>query len=140
MRWTMKVKINIFSNIGGEQRTFRTHGELSASKGGFRVSYRLDGDDCLMEYDGARAVQRRSGNMTYVISFCEGERTECVLSEGGRSFSFPVLTKTLGASFSREGCSLSLAYVQGDEGEVAEMLFVAERWRERDEKRLPRTR
>ena len=53
---------------------------------------------------------------------------------------FPVFTETLGASISEEGCTLSLDYLQGEERERTQLVFIAERWRERDERRVPRRR
>ena len=136
----MKVKINIHTAADCGEQNFRTHGELEFSEFGFSVSYRLDGDDCILEFDGVRAVQRRSGRLTFIMEFGEGEETECVLSEGGAKFVFPVFTETLGASISEEGCTLSLDYLQGEERERTELVFIAERWRERDERRVPRRR
>ena len=136
----MKVKINIHAAADCGERNFRIHGELEFSKFGFSVSYSLDGDDCILEFNGVRAVQRRSGRLTFIMEFAEGEETECVLSEGGAKFVFPVFTETLGASISEEGCTLSLDYLQGEERERTELLFIAERWRERDERRVPRRR
>ena len=130
----MKVKIKIKSNIGGGESVFRTHGTLTFTPGGFSAEYRLDGDNCLIEYDGLNAVQRRSGHLTFIMQFSRGERTECVLLEGGTKFSFPIFTQSLSASVSEEGCTLRLVYLQGEERERTEVLFSAEHWREREQR------
>ncbi len=136
----MKVKISIHSLAGGEEHNFRTFGELEFLNGGFIVNYRLDGDDCVLEYADMRAVQRRSGRLTFIMQFCEGEETECVLSEGGSKFVFPVFTSVMGVSMTEEGCTLTLKYLQGEEREDTELVFSAEHFRARDEKRSPRSR
>ena len=72
----MKVKINIHTAADCGEQNFRTCGELEFSEFGFSVSYRLDGDDCILEFNGVRAVQRRSGRLTFIMEFAEGEETE----------------------------------------------------------------
>lgn len=136
----MKVKINIISLANGEEHAYRTHGELDFTDGGFIASYRLDGDDCVLEAEGNKIVQRRSGRFTFVMQFIGGQNTECVLSEGGSKFIFPVYTEVSGVSVTEDGCTVSLLYYQGEEREQTTVLFVAERWRERDGKRAPRAR
>lgn len=136
----MKVKINIVSLVCGEEHTYRTHGEFELTQGGFAVRYRFDGDDCVLEAEGEKIVQRRSGGLTFVMQFVPGSSTECVLSEGGNKFVFPVYTEVSGVSVTDEGCTVSLQYLQGEERERTSVLFIAERWRERDGRRTPHAR
>lgn len=136
----MHVKINIFSRTGGEEQKFSSRGVLKAEGEAFSVFYGLDGDDCVLEYSGGVVTQRRSGHLTFVMQFAEGQKTECILSEKGHKFVFPVFTTLLGASLGEGGCSVTISYVQGDEVEPTELVFTAERERIQNERRAPRAR
>lgn len=136
----MKVNINIYSCAGGENSRFCTEGELMRTPEGFIVNYSLDGDGCSLECRGFTVTQRRSGKLTLLMKFEEGENSECILSEGGAKFIIPVFTRTVAAVCGEEGCRVTLLYEQGEERERTELVFVAERRRERDAKRKPAPR
>ena len=126
----MHVKINIFSRTGGEEQKFSSRGVLKAEGEAFSVFYGLDGDDCVLEYSGGVVTQRRSGHLTFVMQFAEGQKTECILSEKGHKF----------VSLGEGGCSVTISYVQGEEAEPTELVFTAERERIQNERRAPRAR
>lgn len=134
----MKVKVAVFSRAGTQSLHTLSLGELTVADGGFTVQYRTDGDDCRLEYSDGELIQRRSGRLTFVMNFREGDKTECVLSESGRKFVFPVFTAALGATLRPDGCTVTISYVQGEEAEPTELIFTAEKIKERDGKRTPR--
>lgn len=120
----MKVKVDISSVAGGQQFHSVSVGELSIGEDDFSVRYFIEGDECLLEVRGGTVTQRRSGSLTFVMQFKEGASTECVLSEGGQKFAFPVFTQVLGVSLTDEGCTVSLRYLQGG-AEQTELVFTA---------------
>lgn len=136
----MKVNINIYSCTGGENSRFCTEGELVLTPEGFEVNYLLDGDECSLECRGFTVTQRRSGRLTFLMKFEEGASSECILSEGGAKFIIPVFTRTIAAVCGEDGCRVTLLYEQGEEREQTELVFIAERRRERDAKRKPTPR
>lgn len=137
----MNVVVSIFSRTGEDTFKICSRGEIFFENGGFSVHYSTDGDDCLLEFSEGIVTQRRSGNLNFTMQFAEGRQTECMLTEGGSGFSFPIFTHVLGVSFSEDsGCTVTLRYSNGAENELTELVFTAERERVPNERRTPRAR
>lgn len=120
----MRVKISISTFRQGERSEIPSVGELRIREEGFAVRYFLEGDECLLEFSRGTLTQRRSGSITFSMSFTEGEQTSCVLEECGRKFEVPVFTNVLGVSLTDEGCTVSLVYRFAEE-EQTELVFTA---------------
>ena len=121
----IKAKIEIYVVRGGEFSVTPSVGELRIGEDCFFVKYYLEGDECVLEVRGGTIRQRRSGNISIDMTFREGEMTECRLEEGGRTFVGPVFTRVLGYSLTDDGCTVTLDYTLGEEGETTEMVFSA---------------
>ena len=135
----MKVKIEIFTH-GGEDASFTSQGTLTCGSGGFCVEYALAGDSCTLSWDGKTLTQCRRGHLCTDMSFREGCVTDCSLTEEGAAFPFTVHTRVLGVSFGEDGCTAALEYRKAGDEVNTELIFKAERVREPNGRREPRTR
>ena len=122
---SMRVMIAVSSVIGGEKFSSSSVGELSIGEDDFSVRYFVEGDECLLHVRRGVVTQKRRGNLTFTMTFAEGECTQCVLEEGGASFSYPIFTRVLGVSLTDSGCSVTLSYLQGEEGVLSQLAFTA---------------
>jgi len=108
------VKCEVFINAEGKPQ-IKTVGNLVTDDNGFKLFYRLDGDECVLQSNGEGLEQRRRGNANIVIIFSENTQTECVIGESGLSGSVPVYTKKIVREINGAGLKIKLYYCMGGE-------------------------
>lgn len=123
MCYNKNCKIEITSIIGGEKSTITAEGKVINTPSGYRFEYVLDGDDCLLSVTYNEVVQERSGEQNIKMTFRKGEQTQCFLSSGSFSGTFPIFTEYMEyAVGGSNSCSetvqvftLSISYILGEQ-------------------------
>ncbi len=94
----------------GDAGVFTSDGTCEITQNGFVLVYTLDGDGCVLTYDGSSLKQKRRGETPMTLVFKENAVTECTLGGAGLIGSFAVYTRRLKAVCGDGGASVSLLY------------------------------
>lgn len=111
------MKCNVILDNGAA--VFTAAGTLEYADAGFRLSYGLDGDNCLLVYDGKKLYESRRGSLCLEMTFSAGEKTTCTLSDGAAEGSFPLFTHSLAVTENPNGFEISVRY--DFSGEITEL-------------------
>lgn len=124
----MNCRVLIF---GGADRDgkYISEGELTFCGGGFELKYFLDGDNCLLNYDGETLRQVRRGSVALKLIFKSGQETVCTLGEGNLSGEFTIFTNKLSVEITDGGIDLRITYDCG--GESNRLFLTAEKIQEK---------
>lgn len=120
-------RITIVPQGDGRQDEERTDGRLSSDGKLTWLKYALDGDDCILTYDGRTVTQTRAGENNLSLTFRKGERTECTLASGGMRGSFEIFTDEINFTEDKNGFKLFLKYSVGGDCEKTKLLLTAEK-------------
>lgn len=101
---------------GAEAKKHMSSGVLTAEENGFTLLYSIDGDNCVLSYNGSVLTQKRTGAFQTEISFCEGTETECGFSDSGFSGKLPVICERLEVISGKLGVNIKIKYDCGGEG------------------------
>lgn len=90
-------------------------GEFVRTAYGFVLSYKFEGDDCRLLYDGKTLTHEKGGEIPVKIDFCESERTECRIGEGTLLGTVEVATRSLAVNERGGGIEVSVDYLLGED-------------------------
>ncbi len=118
-------RVNIRSSGDGWSEDIGTEGKISFSDGALCLNYTLKGDGCSLTFKNGAATQIRRGLQCLSLSFIEGQKTNCVIGEGGLCGSFGITTSKLKIVSGKGGFRLSLEYISGTDGEKVNLVLTA---------------
>lgn len=118
----MKCKVTLDN---GEVGVFTATGELEYANEGFKLSYELDGDGCLLVFCDGVLTQSRRGGLCVEMNFKEGAETPCKISDGAFSGSFPLYTKSLEVFVTENEVRVFVSY--DCSGEITELKINAQK-------------
>lgn len=123
----MDASIVLITRTGGEINSCVAEGVLNLTDSGFSLTYNLDGDGCLLEYDGRSVSQSRKGKINYFVKFTGGKKCSFEFTEGAYSFSRDINVFKAQADIKDLGCEISVTYADcgADGKEVTEILVTA---------------
>lgn len=101
-------KVTLSGGDGGKKH--QSTGVLTAEGKGFKLLYSIDGDECVLTYDGLTLTQKRAGAFQTEIVFSEGRQTECSFCEGGLTGKLPVNCKRLDVICGKLGVNIKINY------------------------------
>lgn len=110
----MNCKVVISGATDAE--TVKTSGDLvpeTGGRAGFRLTYTINGDNCLLVCRGSTVTQSRRGRVNTDITFARGKNTVCMLLSGELTGSVPVKTLRLESSLTEQGAELVIDYFLG---------------------------
>ena len=122
-----KCKVAINSQGDGWQDGQCTDGQLSSDGKRVQLKYKLDGDNCVLTFDGKTVTQTRAGENNLSLTFREGERTHCTLTSGGMNGSFEIFTDEIKSSVDKNNFKLFLKYSSGNDREKINLTLTAEK-------------
>ena len=106
----MNCKVTI---SGAEGENVTSFGDLSYSKNGFCLAYKIAGDSCVLSVCGGTVTQSRRGSVNTDITFSKGKNTICMLLSGELTGSIPVKTVDLYAVKTDSGAIVKIVYFLG---------------------------
>ena len=124
-QYKCRVTINSQSESFNDEK--QTEGRFTSDGEGVRLSYKLDGDDCVLTADGKTITQTRTGANNIRLTFRKGERTQCILTSGGMSGSFEIFTDEIKFTEDKNGFKLFLKYLSGGDREKIKLTLTAEK-------------
>ncbi len=81
----------------------------------FIINYKIDGDDCTLNFLDGELVQLRRGQHDIEMHFVKNKRTSCFIGVNGGRGQFDILTRVLDCKIERGLIKLQLKYLNGDE-------------------------
>ncbi|MDE6598388.1 MAG: DUF1934 domain-containing protein [Clostridia bacterium] len=122
-----KCKVTINSQGDGWQDEQRTDGEFTNDGTRVQLKYKLDGDNCILTFDGKTVTQQRAGENNLSLTFREGESCECTLTSGGMNGSFEIFTDEIKYTVNENNFKLFLKYSSGGDREKINLKLTAEK-------------
>ena len=122
-----KCKVTINSQGDGWQDKKTADGRLSSDGKRVQLKYKLDGDTCVLTFDGKTVTQTREGENNISLTFREGESTACTLTSGGMNGSFEIFTDEIKSSVDENNFKLILKYSSGIDREKINLTLTAEK-------------
>lgn len=117
-----KIKICSFGSGWKDER----NAVGSVEEGEFlKISYSLDGDECVFVYSGGSAVQERRGSQRIKIGFDKGRATQCVIGSGSLSGAFDIYTRDIIFKKGKFGFRIILDYESGSDREKIKLELTA---------------
>lgn len=102
--------IRMVTHSGGGTTEFVSDARIEGRTGGFKVSYSLDGDECVLVVDGDTLIQTRRGSLNMHAVFRAGMPSVMEVSSSEGSFELPVATSALNRHRTSRGIYILLAY------------------------------
>ncbi|MDE7076769.1 MAG: DUF1934 domain-containing protein [Clostridia bacterium] len=121
----MKYSLEIIQSSGGEQSVVAVDAEGVFEGGVLSLEYSFDGAKYALEISEHAMRQTRTGNINLQMSFVQGERTGCLISDGQNGGSFTVFTEEYAARFDGSDCTAECAFSDGEGGESTRISVTA---------------